>query len=1191
MKRIISLILCLSIIFGFSSTGFSSVESETVSAEYRETADGITATEFAQKLNSLFEYSESLSFANEKGEFATARLIVKSASEIDTANTVSVVSGFDDLWVLQYATPEDAENAYNSFKNRDGIEFVEADKKVNALSSVESMHVPYEQSEDDRLSWGPSYIGIDVLNDKLVEQDFTLQNITVAIVDTGVDHTHEFLKDRVVPTRINTSGEGERNSSMDDNGHGTQIAGVIVDSTPENVTVRAYKALDRYGNGTLVSVAAAINCAVKDGVDVINISLGFYEESEVLKSAIHNAYLNDIFIVAAAGNDKTDTPYYPSSYNEVVRVAAVNERGVVANFSNYTDIDISAPGVTIRTTTLNNGYQNVSGTSIASPFVASVAAMILSVSPDATPEDLTNIIKDNAVDVMQNDALDYYGAGILYSPEAHENYTSFAKTTTPVFSHGTAIYREKFELTIGCDTPGAVIYYTTDRTIPFKRNPNAKIYDGTPILIDETTNILASAYSDGAYRSSIASFSAIYAPYVTPDDVTVSTDGLITSYSGTAKSISIPSEINGIVIKGIGDGVFDGKGMKEVMLHQSATTIGNNALANNPDLKSVIGLGITTVGDNAFYGCKKLKNIILGELTTIGQYSFYQVCKDEFEINEVSFSLNLTNLRKIPEGAFMGSAISEVESEYISTIGADAFTECNALVNVSINYLYSMPAGAFKGCKSLAEVVISGLSILPVGAFSTCENLEHVHMNDVTFVNSNAFENCVALNLVELQKAEIVFSNAFSGCDSLIYLELPSMNSFEPSLEALGTIPKFPKNLLLFSAPSLEKTVKYMFSGCPDIVLVSLPSVTEMAPKTFSGCNDIIILDVSSVENIPSDAFDNSTAQFIYATNLVSTESLPDNSGILLTNKFVESTATPTNFTVYGTPGTYIERYSKYKGYSFIPIPFIYSEIPEYITENSEMVTVRAIGFNLEYQWFSNTVRSTEGGTPIEGATTESYTFTENDNAPFYYCRITQNDIDKETVVYTEVIVKDTTPADYSEYNKAVEQALALDKTQYVNYEILEQALAVDVQNRYSCEQEYVDAQTQAILDTIQNLERVKITAVRLVAVTYNLRLFEIAKIIPVITPADFTDYNGIEWHCDNEDVLRVSTNGYVSCVGEGSATVTAEITNPDGSVVTGTITFTCELNPFERIIAFLFGWAIVLYYRINEIIFAGIPT
>lgn len=1185
MKRIISIILCLSIIFGFSANGFSAVETVSSSVNTNKTDDTITATEFALKLNSLIEYSESLSFTNEKGEFETARLVVKSSSEINTDNTVSVVNGFDDLWVLQYASPEDAETAYNSFKTKDNIEFVEVDKKVSAISSAESMHIPYEQSLDDRLSWGPSYIGIDVMNDKFIEQNLTLQNVTVAVVDTGVDHTHEFLKDRVVPTRINTCGEGERNSSMDDNGHGTQIAGVIVDSTPDNVTVRAYKALDRYGNGTLVSVAAAINCAVKDGVDVINISLGFYEESEVLKSAIHNAYVNDIFIVASAGNDKTDAPYYPSSYNEVVRVGAVNERGIVANFSNYTDIDISAPGVSVYTTTLNNGYQNVSGTSIASPFVASVAAMILSVSPEATPEDLTNIITDNAVDVMENDSSIYYGAGILYSPEAHENYTNYTKTATPVFSHATAIYRETFELTITCDTPDAVIYYTTDRTIPFKRNPNAKIYDGTPIVIDKTTNILASAYSDGAYRSSIADFSAIVAPYVTADEVTVSPDGFITSYTGTSRSISIPESINGIAIKGIGDGVFDGKDMKEVMLHSSASVIGKNAFANNPELKSVIGLGITTVGDNAFYGCRKLKNIILGELTSIGKYSFCQAGKDEFEINEISFSLNLNGITEIPEGAFMGSAVSEIESEYIGTIGANAFTECNALVNVSINYLFSMPAGAFKGCKSLAEVNIGGLSILPVGAFSTCENLEHVHMNDVTFVNSNAFENCVALNLVELNKAEIVFSNAFNGCNSLITLDLPSMNSFEPSLEALGTIPKLPKNLLAFNAPKLEKTVKYMFSSCPDIILILLPSVTELAPKTFSGCQYMIILDLSAVESVQANAFENSAALFIYATNLVSTESLPDNSGILLTNKFVESTATPENLTVYGTPGTYIERYCEYKGYEFISIPFIFSDMPEYITENSEMVTVRAVGFNLEYQWYSNTVRSTEGGTPIEGATNESYTFTDNDNAPFYYCKITQSDIDKETVVYTDIIVKDTTPADYTEYNKAVEQALAIDKTQYINFEILEQALEVDVQNRYSCEQEYVDAQTQSILDAIENLERIKITAITLVAVTYNLRLFEIAKIIPVLTPGDFTDYSGIVWHCDNEDVIRVSESGYVSCIGNGTATVTAEITNPDGSVVTGTITFTCNLNPFEKIIAFCFNWFIILYYRINEII------
>ena len=97
--------------------------------------------------------------------------------------------------------------------------------------------------------------------------------------------------------------------------------------------------------------------------------------------------------------------------------------------------------------------------------------------------------------------------------------------------------------------------------------------------------------------------------------------------------------------------------------------------------------------------------------------------------------------------------------------------------------------------------------------------------------------------------------------------------------------------------------------------------------------------------------------------------------------------------------------------------------MPKYITEDSERVNVSAVGFDLQYQWYWNTENSAEGGTPIEGATGSAYTFTPSDTAPYYYCVITQNDLGTITKVTTEVIIKDSTPADYTEYNKAVEKA------------------------------------------------------------------------------------------------------------------------------------------------------------------------
>ena len=255
------------------------------------------------------------------------------------------------------------------------------------------------------------------------------------------------------------------------------------------------------------------------------------------------------------------------------------------------------------------------------------------------------------------------------------------------------------------------------------------------------------------------------------------------------------------------------------------------------------------------------------------------------------------------------------------------------------------------------------------------------------------------------------------------------MTSFEPELYGSETkFPLFPRNLESFTAPSLKKTVPDMFKASPKISRIMLNAAEEIAPYTFRGCRGIYMLGIAGVEQLGENALSDCVIRFADAPNLVSAKSLPNNSGILLSNNFVEAYETAEALTVYGTAGTFVERYANYKGYEFVPIPFVANEMPKYITEDSERVNVSAVGFDLQYQWYWNTENSAEGGTPIEGATGSAYTFTPSDTAPYYYCVITQNDLGTITKVTTEVIIKDSTPADYTEYNKAVEKAKAVNR-------------------------------------------------------------------------------------------------------------------------------------------------------------------
>lgn len=1163
----------------------------------QQNANEISAEKFAQEVASMLKASdetsglpgkENLSNA-ENVAFKTARLIVKSKYEINTQNAVSVVCGFDDLWVLQFSTPSDAEKAYNYYLNQNKIEFVEIDKEINVLSTNTSTNsYPYNTVSEDNefLSWGPEHIGIDILNEKLIQKSIALTDTVVAVIDTGVDSEHPFLKDRVLPTRINTSSTGIRNNSMDDNGHGTQIAGVIADSTLKNVFIQPYKVLDNRGSGTLISLAAGINCAVSDEVDIINISVGFKEESDVLKAAIDNAERNDILVIGAAGNDGTDSLYYPASYDNVVKVTAINETNIITNFSTYGNgVDFAAPGIRIKTTTLGGEYITIRGTSIATPFVSSVAATIKAINPNASTEDILSIMTDEAVLVNEHNPELKYGNGIIRAPQSPIESGTKDKTKAPYFSHETSFSQTELDIEIFCDTADSVIYYTTDRSVPSKNNPAAKIYNGTPIHAAQTITILAVAYCDGMYRSAVSSFATIIAPLADENCLTVDFNGTLTAYNGSAASLTIPQKVNGITVTSIGASVFAEKNITEIILPDTVTAIGEKAFENCQNLKTIFGRNVTTVADYAFNNCIWIKNLfLLSELKSIGKYSFANVSSKQYQVTGSTYKLNLKSLSSLPEYCFTNSAISELELGNISAISKNAFLGCNQLVYVHIENVSNLYEGCFKGCESLTDVEIHGISYVPSAAFSSCENLITVNIPDARNVNSNAFENCVSLIAVNLPSAKTVYSNAFNGCTKLRKLELPSMMEFEPELyQQSGSYPQLPPNLETFYASKMEKTVPDMFKASPDITYIRLNSAQNLAPNTFRGCHSIYSLNIENTENINAETFNDCTITFIDARSLVTTADMPDNSGILLSNNFIESTDKAENLTVYGTPGTFVERYSKLKGYNFVEIPLIYKPVPDYITENSETVYVIAVGFDLSYQWYWNTKPETFGGTPIDGATTMSYTFTDNDTAPYYYCEITQNDLGVISKITTNIIIKDTVPADYTAYNEAVEKANNIDRNIYVSTAELDKALSVNVNNRYSCEQSFVDEQTKAIYSAIADLKLKTVETVEVYASETTLTLFEETKIIAVINPKD-VQYKNIEYKSSNEKVIVVFSNGYVWCVGSGTADVTVRITNLDETVTEGKITFESHLSFFENLIGTLLRSFFIIAGRISTL-------
>ena len=167
-----------------------------------------------------------------------------------------------------------------------------------------------------------------------------------------------------------------------------------------NNPIMPVKVLDSSGAGNTYNVSRGIIWAADHGAKVINLSLGNYASSGFLQDAVRYAFDKDVILVAASGNDNTSQLGYPAAYQEVFAVAATDEFNRKASFSNYGDyIDVAAPGVSIASTYPDNQYAALSGTSMASPHVAALAALIRSAHPELKNTEVMDIMRESAADL------------------------------------------------------------------------------------------------------------------------------------------------------------------------------------------------------------------------------------------------------------------------------------------------------------------------------------------------------------------------------------------------------------------------------------------------------------------------------------------------------------------------------------------------------------------------------------------------------------------------------------------------------------------------------------------------------------------------------------------------------------------------------------------------------------------------
>lgn len=356
----------------------------------------------------LLTFSGAFAFAEPEGSDTVA--VIVGFSNTQGRNQIRSAGGrieaeFEFINAVKVQLPK---TAVTGLQRSQGIRYIEPDYEAHAIAQT----VP----------WGVQKVNAPQVHN--VGQKGA--GVKVAILDTGIRTNHE---DLTVYGGYDTTGTG---SYTDNNGHGTHVAGTVA-ALDNNVGVLgvapaarlyAVKVLDASGNGSYSNIIAGIQWAINNDMDIINMSLGGSSGSTALQDACNAAYNAGILLVAAAGNNgtaagTTECIGYPARYSSVMAVGSITSSNTRSSFSSTgSTLEITAPGSSIYSTTYNGSYGTMSGTSMACPHVAGVAALIWGSKPSLSNVQLRNALNATAND-MWNDAW-RYGNGLVDAMAAYQ---------------------------------------------------------------------------------------------------------------------------------------------------------------------------------------------------------------------------------------------------------------------------------------------------------------------------------------------------------------------------------------------------------------------------------------------------------------------------------------------------------------------------------------------------------------------------------------------------------------------------------------------------------------------------------------------------------------------------------------------------------------------------------------------------
>jgi len=337
---------------------------------------------------------------------AEGRYLRSSATSIETLG-----AGGIQLWHV----PEGAELALiEQLQASPGVEYAELNHRLFALGAPDDPYYSYQWAH------------IKIQSPAAWDVTTGSASITIAIIDTGIDASHPDLAGNIVAGYDYVDDD----SVPDDGyGHGTHVAGIAA-ATGDNslgvagmawqARIMPVRVLDDEGSGWDSDVVQGITWACQHGAKILNLSLGGVDYSQAMQDTINNAHSNGCLVVAAMGNSRAENPTtYPAANDHVLAVAATNRNDAYAYYSQYgAHCDIAAPGgewgplsggvySTMPTGPVfltehygySNNYDYMQGTSMATPFVSGLAALVWAVYPSFTPDDIQGTIECTAVDL------------------------------------------------------------------------------------------------------------------------------------------------------------------------------------------------------------------------------------------------------------------------------------------------------------------------------------------------------------------------------------------------------------------------------------------------------------------------------------------------------------------------------------------------------------------------------------------------------------------------------------------------------------------------------------------------------------------------------------------------------------------------------------------------------------------------